>query len=70
MTYTPTVEELEEMGFTENEYWTYYIKLHKILDIYIIFEKSWFAIIYKYSISVFPKSKQDIETLIRLFTQP
>ena len=65
--FTPTKKQLEEFGFEKNEYWSYYIKLHNILDIYFVFEKSWFAIVHKYAIPVYPQSIEDVETLIRLF---
>lgn len=65
--FTPTKEQLEELGFKENSYWSYYIRLHNILDIYFVIEKSWMAIVNKYAIPVYPQSIEDIETLIRLF---
>ena len=69
--WTPTkeeLEELEEMGFKINRYWSYYLELHSILNAYLIYEKSWFALINKYATNLYPTSRQDLETLIRLFT--
>lgn len=67
MTYTPTKGELEEMGFWElNGGYTYITHNFNINLIMRDNRVAWSSLAKK----ITPTCKQDIETLIRLFTNP
>ena len=70
MTYIPTKEELEELGFSEDslDYYPMY-KLNK--DDYIVYNtdrKSFGYSVWLLIVPVYPKSLDDIKTLIRILT--
>lgn len=73
MTYTPTIPELEDMGFTNNsEFPSIYIYKPEESErfsntITYSFVTKYF---YIWDSFIYPDFKNDIETLIRLFTQP
>ena len=73
--YTPTKQELEEMWFN-HEYDDYHEELqawHTECEIDIVIKDDWEVTIridQNDDLEVFPQSREDVETLIRLFKQP
>lgn len=73
--FTPTKQELEEMGFN-HEYDDYHEELqawHTECEIDIAIKDDWEVTIridQNNDLEVFPQSREDVETLIRLFKQP
>lgn len=75
MTYTPTREELEDLGFIEEKQYimSYYARHYKqVMILYYMTANDWNINLTNYNAyqQVFPRSKSDIETLIRLLTNP
>lgn len=72
MTYTPTENELEELWFVwDSKLWLFinWVIWVKLWNYYSRDNQDWKFFIW-WEIDVYPQSKQDIETLIRLFTTP
>lgn len=73
MSFTPTKEQLEELGFVpvindwEIEWWDY----EKDRDLSYFPESEWQQTAYAYNyVDFYPKSLDDLQTLIRLLTPP
>ncbi len=72
MTYLPTKEEIEKLWFTDwvDNNWVVYLSEYPKWNIYengVIIYTNWRFYIW-WEVEVYPESKSDIETLIRLFT--
>ncbi len=63
--YIPTEEELKEMKFKKDHWWWYRHVCERLNLTFTTWDNVW-IIAREY---VFPESRQDIETLIRLFTK-
>jgi hypothetical protein len=69
MTYIPTTAELEEMGFQKSA------DFDRLFFIDVVpYKQLWFSLrtneSWIWDVFFIPQSRQDIETLIRLFTKP
>lgn len=72
MSFTPTKEQLEELGFSEDslDYYPMYT-LNK--DDYIVYNtdrKSFWYSVWLLIVPTYPQSLEDLKTLIRLLTPP
>lgn len=69
MTYTPTAKELQELWFAKET--SAFFATLEIWLISLVYDSERNHIeVGNYHNKAYPQSKQDIETLIRLFTQP